>query len=428
MCNAMARAVSRRMAGRLRNALAAVLVHHRSGWPDLAKAKGCGPMVRASQFVGELPYLCKALSRNACRWQLARTMRTRYKIDTFQQTYFVIDSFQQLFDMTAADPRPSTRRRKASPSLQRTNARKPSPRKRRQLWHGRFQLPGRQACTTRGSSTICTWATPVTSRCCAPGKAATVAGNTMLSQLEYQHTNSFAWPGGSWAFERLQPGTVHPHLAAIFVWLKRASQVPVGRSQRQHTVHARVSRIGAQPGPGGQAAHAVADQHIGGKPVASVTRRTASSMAWHSHQLSPARAPDSRPHAHGLQRADVPSQCSHTPRLHIRPCTSTTPLRPVGLRRQPVGRAAPPQRLAPAKINRAAPTLMPPRPKQLRCGGQRHCIAPVEALHQHQLDSQHRRQPHSGSSATSTAHRGCCGHHHTKQAAPYSNAKSRKVV
>jgi phenylalanine-4-hydroxylase len=30
-------------------------------------------------------------------------MRTRYKIDTYQQTYFVIDSFQQLFDLTAPD-------------------------------------------------------------------------------------------------------------------------------------------------------------------------------------------------------------------------------------------------------------------------------------------------------------------------------------
>jgi len=34
---------------------------------------------------------------------LERAMRTRYKIDTYQQNYFVIDSFEQLFDMTAAD-------------------------------------------------------------------------------------------------------------------------------------------------------------------------------------------------------------------------------------------------------------------------------------------------------------------------------------
>jgi phenylalanine-4-hydroxylase len=30
-------------------------------------------------------------------------MRTRYKIDTFQQTYFVIDDFGQLFRETAPD-------------------------------------------------------------------------------------------------------------------------------------------------------------------------------------------------------------------------------------------------------------------------------------------------------------------------------------
>jgi predicted nucleotidyltransferase len=36
-------------------------------------------------------------------FDLERTMRTRYKIDTYQQTYFVIDSFEQLFDMTAPD-------------------------------------------------------------------------------------------------------------------------------------------------------------------------------------------------------------------------------------------------------------------------------------------------------------------------------------
>ena len=30
-------------------------------------------------------------------------MRTRYKIDSFQQTYFMIDNFQELFDKTAPD-------------------------------------------------------------------------------------------------------------------------------------------------------------------------------------------------------------------------------------------------------------------------------------------------------------------------------------
>ena len=34
---------------------------------------------------------------------IERVMRTRYKIDTFQQTYFVIDSFRELFEKTAPD-------------------------------------------------------------------------------------------------------------------------------------------------------------------------------------------------------------------------------------------------------------------------------------------------------------------------------------
>ena len=52
---------------------------------------------------GELPYAVQSPEPQRLPLQLARTMRTRYKIDTYQQTYFVIDSFDQLFDMTAAD-------------------------------------------------------------------------------------------------------------------------------------------------------------------------------------------------------------------------------------------------------------------------------------------------------------------------------------
>ncbi|MDF0606334.1 phenylalanine 4-monooxygenase [Neisseriaceae bacterium TC5R-5] len=40
---------------------------------------------------------------NRLGFNLARIMRTHYRIDTFQQSYFVIDSFQQLFDATAPD-------------------------------------------------------------------------------------------------------------------------------------------------------------------------------------------------------------------------------------------------------------------------------------------------------------------------------------
>lgn len=40
---------------------------------------------------------------NRIQLDLQRAMRTRYKIDSYQQTYFVIDSFEQLFGMTAPD-------------------------------------------------------------------------------------------------------------------------------------------------------------------------------------------------------------------------------------------------------------------------------------------------------------------------------------
>jgi phenylalanine-4-hydroxylase len=36
-------------------------------------------------------------------FDLLRIMRSRYRIDAYQETYFVIDSFQQLFDATAPD-------------------------------------------------------------------------------------------------------------------------------------------------------------------------------------------------------------------------------------------------------------------------------------------------------------------------------------
>lgn len=52
---------------------------------------------------GELAYSVQSPEPQRIALALERTMRTRYKIDTYQQTYFVIDSFEQLFEMTAAD-------------------------------------------------------------------------------------------------------------------------------------------------------------------------------------------------------------------------------------------------------------------------------------------------------------------------------------
>ena len=45
-------------------------------------------------------------------------MRTRYRIDDFQQTYFVIDGFQQLFDATRPDFTPIYREIATQPDLE----------------------------------------------------------------------------------------------------------------------------------------------------------------------------------------------------------------------------------------------------------------------------------------------------------------------
>jgi hypothetical protein len=44
-------------------------------------------------------------------------MRTRYRIDDFQQSYFVIDDFQQLFDATRPDFAPIYREIAALPDI-----------------------------------------------------------------------------------------------------------------------------------------------------------------------------------------------------------------------------------------------------------------------------------------------------------------------
>jgi phenylalanine-4-hydroxylase len=52
---------------------------------------------------GELPHSVRSPAPQRIALELQRCMRTRYKIDTFQQTYFVIDSFDQLIQLTAPD-------------------------------------------------------------------------------------------------------------------------------------------------------------------------------------------------------------------------------------------------------------------------------------------------------------------------------------
>lgn len=52
---------------------------------------------------GEIEYCLTSPIPNRIPFDIVRVMRTRYKIDTYQQTYFVIRDFQQLFDDTAPD-------------------------------------------------------------------------------------------------------------------------------------------------------------------------------------------------------------------------------------------------------------------------------------------------------------------------------------
>jgi phenylalanine-4-hydroxylase len=63
------------------------------------RAYGAGILSSAS----ELKHSVRAAEPRRVGFDLARIMRSRYRIDTFQATYFVIDSFQQLFDATAPD-------------------------------------------------------------------------------------------------------------------------------------------------------------------------------------------------------------------------------------------------------------------------------------------------------------------------------------
>ena len=66
---------------------------------------------------GELAYAVQNPTPQRLPLGLERTMRTRYKIDSYQETYFVIDSFQELFDMTAQDFTPLYQRMRGLPEI-----------------------------------------------------------------------------------------------------------------------------------------------------------------------------------------------------------------------------------------------------------------------------------------------------------------------
>ena len=66
---------------------------------------------------GELQYAVHSPVPQRLPLDPVRAMRTRYKIDSYQQTYFVIDSFQQLFDLTAPDFTPLYAQVKSLPEI-----------------------------------------------------------------------------------------------------------------------------------------------------------------------------------------------------------------------------------------------------------------------------------------------------------------------
>lgn len=66
---------------------------------------------------GELRHAVESPEPQRLPLDIERVMRTRYKIDSFQQTYFVIDSIQELFDKTAPDFAPLYRRVRAMDEL-----------------------------------------------------------------------------------------------------------------------------------------------------------------------------------------------------------------------------------------------------------------------------------------------------------------------
>ncbi|MBG9388509.1 phenylalanine 4-monooxygenase [Caenimonas aquaedulcis] len=66
---------------------------------------------------GELLHAVEGPAPQRLPLDIERVMRTRYKIDSYQQTYFVIESFQELFDKTAPDFTPVYERVKALPEI-----------------------------------------------------------------------------------------------------------------------------------------------------------------------------------------------------------------------------------------------------------------------------------------------------------------------
>jgi phenylalanine-4-hydroxylase len=65
----------------------------------------------------EIEYAVRSPKPRRVAFDLRRIMRSRYRIDAFQETYFAIDSFGQLFEATAPDFAPLYREIAALPEL-----------------------------------------------------------------------------------------------------------------------------------------------------------------------------------------------------------------------------------------------------------------------------------------------------------------------
>ncbi|WP_044564097.1 phenylalanine 4-monooxygenase [Azospirillum sp. B4] len=66
---------------------------------------------------GETQYCIESPEPKRVAFDLERVMRTRYRIDDYQETYFVLDSFDQLFQATARDFVPLYAKLSALPDL-----------------------------------------------------------------------------------------------------------------------------------------------------------------------------------------------------------------------------------------------------------------------------------------------------------------------
>ena len=67
--------------------------------------------------VGELEYSVNSPQPHRLPLQLERTMRTLYKIDTYQQTYFVIDDMQQLLALANTEFAPLYEQLRLQPTV-----------------------------------------------------------------------------------------------------------------------------------------------------------------------------------------------------------------------------------------------------------------------------------------------------------------------